>query len=141
MVRESSFPVSENQTGKFVLTWLVIMLPKRKIDLEISSALEEAVKARLDESGLKNPIAGIDWGRWDDEKEDYLIVGSVYDRDLLPMEEPIQIIDVHGIEFVVVQDWLCEMLEGKRLEVANDKVTIVCRGSGRPWTIAPPAAE
>ena len=100
------------------------MLKKIMVNLKFSKELKEKLLSELRESDLENPISGIDWGRWNSEKNNHYIVGGLYERDKLPIDDPIRIIEADGIEFVIIQDWLCQELEGKYLSIKNGKIDV-----------------
>jgi len=100
------------------------MLKKLKVNFKLSRKLKEKLLQELAETDLKNPISGIDWGRWNSEKNDHYIVGGLYERDKLPMDDPIRIIEADGMEFVIIQDWLCQELDGKYLSIKNGQLIV-----------------
>lgn len=99
------------------------MLPKRVVNLKVGTSLKEMLDQRQLACGLQNPIPAILWGREDSQKEESLVIGF-YERDELPEQDPIRIIEADGIEFLVIQDWICDALDGKSLDIVDGKLTV-----------------
>lgn len=100
------------------------MLEKKVLSLKISDSLKEKLAMRSKGSGLRCPIPSLSTGRWDDDDIDRVMIGF-YERDRLPCNDPIRLVEADGIEFVVIQDWLCDELEGKILDVVNGELTLI----------------
>lgn len=99
------------------------MLTRRKLSLRLSDALKQKLLVWNQESGLQNPIPSISEGTWDENPTVRLIIGY-YEKDLLPTNDPIRIIEADGIEFVIIQDWLCDTLDGKTLDIVSGKLIV-----------------
>jgi hypothetical protein len=97
------------------------MLEKKFLNLKIGLALQEALQKKCVESGLSDPLPGIIWGRWDDENIDTYSIG-IYERSNLPYDDPVRIVDANGIEILIIQDWVCDDLTGKVLDISNGKL-------------------
>lgn len=81
--------------------------------------------ALLQRSGgdLSDPIPGVTWGKAEGDSTERLLL-VFHKRDELP-NQPGIIVQADGVEFLVEQDWLCEMLEGKVLDIVRGKLTLV----------------
>lgn len=99
------------------------MLEKRIVDVTIGKQLRKKLAELAASSGLSNPIPGLTWGKWDDEDEESYFIGF-YEKKELPTKDPIRIIEADGIELLIIQDWICEELEGKTLDIVNRKLTL-----------------
>ena len=100
------------------------MLKKRRLNLRIGARLRTILEERALASGLAKPLPGILWGKWDDEKDEYYSIGF-YEGGDLPVNDPIRIIEADGIEFLITQDWICEDLEGKLLDLIQGKLAVL----------------
>lgn len=99
------------------------MLEHKVVNLRVGDFLREKLTDRSLSSGLKNPIPEIIWGRWEDEEEDSYSIGF-HERDELPTNDPIRIIEADGIDFLIIQDRICKELEGKTLDIVNGKLSL-----------------
>ena len=99
------------------------MLPKINTNIQMSSNLKETVTRECDESGLNSPLPSILWGNDGGNSEEYFMLG-LYERNLVPSDEPIRIIEIEGMEFLIIQDWICDELEGKILDIENGKLIV-----------------
>jgi hypothetical protein len=100
------------------------MLEKKTINLKIGENLRKRLQERAHDSGLQNPVPCISWGKWSDEKEERFMIGF-NERTRLPIKDPIRFIECDGIEFLIIQDWICEKLDGKKLDFFDGKVAVV----------------
>jgi len=100
------------------------MLEKRTINVAVGKAARNMLSKWIEQSGLRNPIAGLIWGRCEELDEVNSYSFGLYERGELPVDDPIRIIEADGIELVVVQGWVCDELEGKTLDVVNGKVVL-----------------
>lgn len=99
------------------------MLEKRIINLEIGKDLRDRLQYRMQQSDLKEPVPSISWGKWDDEKEERFMIGF-YERSRLPVWDPVRLIEADGIEFLIIQDWICDELEGKKLDIVDGELSV-----------------
>jgi hypothetical protein len=99
------------------------MLEKKSLNLRIGPALKEALRKKCAESGLSSPLPGIIWGRWGDENIDTYSIG-IYERSNVPCDDPVRIVDANGVEILIIQDWVCDDLEGKVLHLIDGKLIV-----------------
>ncbi len=99
------------------------MLETKCLNLKITDRLKKEIENRAVATGLSEPLPGINWGKWDDEKEDYYSI-DFYDRRRLPVEDPVRIIVADGVEFLIIQDWICDDLEGKQFDVIDGRLVV-----------------
>lgn len=100
------------------------MLDKKTLNTKISDAMKDIIADRQAKSGLTDPVPNISFGRWRDELEEYYAL-AMYERSRIPINEDIRYIDIDGIEFLIIQDWLCKELDGKLIDVVNGRLTIL----------------
>ena len=100
------------------------MLEKKVVKLKISNRLREGLRRRIATSSLLNPLPGILLGKKESHSHESLVIG-LYERDRIPQEDPIRIIEADGIEFLVIQDWLCDEFEGKLLDEVDGEIRLV----------------
>jgi hypothetical protein len=81
-------------------------------------------------SGLQSPLPAILWGRADNEEADSFQIGF-YEREELPTSDPVRLVEADGVDFLVIQDWICDELEGKVIDVIDGKLTVGPREQGR----------
>lgn len=103
------------------------MLPPKTLNLRIGDRLRSVLEAKALSSGLVSPMPAILWGKWDDEGEEHYSIGF-YDRDNLPISDPVRIVEAGGLQFLILQDWICEAVHGKELDVVDGKLTLVGQG-------------
>ncbi|MDJ0951256.1 MAG: hypothetical protein QNJ94_20280 [Alphaproteobacteria bacterium] len=48
-----------------------------------------------------------------------------YERDELPLNEPVRIIEAGGVEFLIIQDHICDELEGGTLDFVDGRLTLL----------------
>ena len=92
------------------------MLERKVLNLGVSDCLKRKLRERAARSGLTDPLPGILWGKWDDEVEEGYSIGF-YERGEIPSDDPIRIVEADGIEFLITQDWICNELDGKVLDL------------------------
>jgi hypothetical protein len=99
------------------------MLGKRSINLQVGATLRGVIADRARNSGLRNPIPEIFWGRWTDEEDEAYFLGF-HDRSRLPVDDPVFIIDANGLEFLLIQTDLYARLEGKTIDIVDNVITV-----------------
>ena len=104
------------------------MLEKKSINLRIGAKLKKVLAEDLSSSELDDPLPGILWGQWDTETNEHYVIG-MYERDELPVDDPVRIIEADGIEFLITQDWICDDLEGKCLDIVNGQLSVIGQSS------------
>ena len=99
------------------------MLERRVINLRIGDTLRQVLFQRSSASRLEEPVPGILWGKWDGEQHECYSIGF-YERKDLPIDDPIRIVEADGIEFVITQDWICDGLSGRTLDITAGVLTV-----------------
>ncbi len=74
--------------------------------------------------GLKNPLPGLLWGCDSDDRRERLYLG-MYEKSKFTDEVPFIFINADGQEFLIFQEWLCEMLDGKELEIVEGRLSVL----------------
>lgn len=100
------------------------MLAKRLLNIKIGDRFRRALEEGSSASGLTDPLPGLLWGKWDDETQEYYSIGF-FERSEIPTEDPIRIVEADGIEFLITQDWICEDLEGKGLDIVDGQLSVI----------------
>lgn len=95
------------------------MLGQLDSTLRISERALRWITRILAKSTVRNPIAGVIWGKWTTEEAEHWSIG-VYDRDTVEG----WLVRSPNLEFVVVQDFLIERLNGKVLDVDENGVIV-----------------
>lgn len=99
------------------------MLEKKILNTQISDDIKNIIIDRQSKSGLSDPVPSIIWGRcWNVDEDNYFL--SLNERDPMPASDTIRVVEIDGIEFLITQDWLCEDLEGKLIDVINGQLTV-----------------
>lgn len=92
-------------------------------ELQCTLRLTERAKAALGrmigDSGTPNATAGILWGKWHNERSQHWSIGLY---DLKTAEG--WLVKSPDLEFIVVQDFLIEKLDGKTLDIDGRQITI-----------------
>lgn len=83
--------------------------------------------ARLAQSSLRNPIAGIVEGQWSDEHELALHIGF-FERDEIQNEDEIEIIDADGLELLITQHQVLNRLLNGVLMLDDGRIVISASG-------------
>ena len=100
------------------------MLNKKILNTQISEEMKKIILSRLSDSKLSNPVPSIMFGsHGNEEDESYFL--SVYDREEIPTSEPIAFVEIDGIEFLIIQGWLCDELETKIIDIENGRLTVI----------------
>lgn len=96
------------------------MFGERQVHLKLS----ERAKARIEElkanTSVKSPILSIKWAKWSDEPTEHWVIG-LNDRDRVREGWIGQAPD---FEFVVIQEWVLDALDGKVLDIEETGVTV-----------------
>lgn len=100
------------------------MLERKVVNLRLSDRLREELRQRIAASSLSNPLPGILLGKEESQSYESLVIG-LYEREKIPKEDPIRLIEADGIEFLVIQDWLCDEFEGKLLDEVDGKLRLI----------------
>jgi hypothetical protein len=99
------------------------MLEPQVLDLKVSLRVKEMLELRGAASGLTDPLPAIIWGKWNDETdEDYSI--GFYERERLPADDPIRIVTADGVDFLILQEWICDELKGKVLDMIDGRLAV-----------------
>jgi hypothetical protein len=88
-------------------------------NLEVPQSTLDWIQYRFSRSTVRNPILGIIWGKWTTEGDQHWSVG-VYNRDTAEG----WIVRCPNLEFVIVQDFLLERLNGKILDIDENGVRV-----------------
>lgn len=100
------------------------MHDKKILNTQISDAMKNIIFNRKSECELSDPIPSIIWGRcWNEDEENYYL--NLYERKQIPISDPIRFVDIDGIEFLIIQDWLCEDFEGKIIDIVEGQLTVI----------------
>lgn len=91
--------------------------------VRISDEIKEKIMTRSTRSGLRNPIAGIVEGQWSDENELALYLGF-YERDEIPKEDEIEIVDAGGMELLITQRHVLNRLLDGVLTLDDGRIVI-----------------
>ncbi len=86
--------------------------------------MRSVIADRLKKSNLQEPVPSILLSYVDNEEDESPFLG-IYEREQIPTNDPIRYVDIDGIEFLLIQDWLCEDLDGKIIDVVNGRLTIL----------------
>jgi hypothetical protein len=100
------------------------MLTKKVVSLRISGRLREGLQRRIAASNLSDPLPSVLLGKEVSNTFESLVIG-LFERDGIPKDDPIRLIEVDGIEFLVTQDWLCDEFEGKLLDEVDGKIRLI----------------
>jgi hypothetical protein len=87
--------------------------------LRLTEQAKGAVRRMLDDSGTPNATAGILWGKWQDERTEHWSIG-LYDRKTAEG----WLVRSPDLEFIVIQDFIVERLDGKTLDIDGHQITI-----------------
>ena len=99
------------------------MLQKKTIRCQLSPAFKDRIKEHVGSSDLSIPVPSISWGKWEDETDEHFFLGY-YERSQLPEQDPIRFVEIDDIEFIIIQDWICDKLEGKRLDINEHGIVL-----------------
>jgi hypothetical protein len=92
------------------------MFGERHLTLALTPGAQQWIEDYKARSGLKNPIPTFHWSRVRGEPQEQLMIG-LYERENV-REGWLGIAD--AFQFVVIQEWLFDRLDGKTLDVAYD---------------------
>jgi|SRR5215831_924485 len=92
------------------------MFGERHISLRLTDRAQEWIKNFTENAGLREPIPLLQWSRIRGEEHEQLMIG-VYERANV-REGWLGIAD--GFQFVVIQEWLFDRLDGKTLDAILD---------------------
>jgi len=92
------------------------MFGKRHLALQLTSHARKWIDDYKAKSGLRDPIPTIHWSRVRGEAEEQLMIG-LYEYDNV-REGWLGIAE--DFQFVVIQEWLFDRLEGKTLDLIHD---------------------
>lgn len=95
------------------------MFGERKVNLRFTERARNYIDRFKATAGLRSPILSIKWAKWSDEPIERWIIGF---NDRSRVQEGWLGITPE-IEFVVIQEWILDALEGKTLDV-TEKGTI-----------------
>ena len=70
-------------------------------------------------STVRNPIAGVIWGKWTTEEAEHWSIG-VYDKETVDG----WLVRCPNLQFVVVQDFVVQKLNGKTLDIDQHGVSV-----------------
>lgn len=87
--------------------------------LRLSERAKLWIRRMIDESKLPNATAGILWGKWERDPSDYWSIG-LYDKSTAEG----WLVKSPDLEFVIVQDFLVERLDGKTLDIDGNRITV-----------------
>ena len=100
------------------------MLEKRVLNTQIGDRLRTIIAHHARASDLKQPVPSLVLGRSENEPEERLGLGF-YERCDIPQGEPIRLVEADGIEFLIIQDWLCDELDGKLVDFLDGKLVVL----------------
>jgi hypothetical protein len=95
------------------------MLGNLDSTLVVSQSALEWIQHTLRKSTVRNAIAGIIWGKWTTERAEHWSIG-IYDKETVEG----WIVRCANLEFVVVQDFIVERLNGKTLRIDEHGVSV-----------------
>ena len=91
--------------------------------IRVAKELCEKIRFRASASGLRDPVAAIIEGQWDNDIRMRLHL-AFYERDQIPIDEPLEIVDADGMELLIIQKEILAKLANGRLELDGDRIVI-----------------
>lgn len=96
------------------------MFGERKVNLQLTERAKQYVERYKASARLGSPILSIKWAKWSDEPAERWVIGF-HDRNRL-QEGWLGI--TPEFEFVVIQEWILDSLDGKTLDVGENGVSV-----------------
>ena len=96
------------------------MAEKTELNLQLTVNAREILCERMEGSGLTNPVPGLIWAKWSNEKKYKWQVGF-YEEDEI---QEGWLFDVSGITFYTYQDWFFNDIKNKTLDIVNGEIVI-----------------
>ena len=98
----------------------LILFGRRNVNLKITSRAREAIERYKQSSKLANPLLKIGWGKWSDETTERWTIGF-YDRNKI---QEGWVGSTDEFEFVVIQEWILDALDGKTIDISESGITV-----------------
>ena len=98
-------------------------MPTKELRLRIGPALKWAILQRT-AADPSDPMPGITSAISDNEEGKHLAL-AFYDRERLPSDEAVMLIEAEGLELLITEEWICDMLNGKQLDIVRGKLTVL----------------
>jgi hypothetical protein len=96
------------------------MFGERKVSLQFTERAKDYIERFKATAGLRDPILTIKWSKWSDEPFERWMIGF---NDRSRVQEGWLGITPE-LEFVVIQEWVLDALEGKTLDITKEGVSI-----------------
>ncbi|HZR02002.1 MAG TPA: hypothetical protein VFA81_02370 [Burkholderiales bacterium] len=96
------------------------MFGERNVNLKLSDRAKEHISELMAHSGLKSPILSIKWAKWNDEPTEHWVIGF-YERERV---QEGWLGKAPEFEFVVIQEWVFDSLDGKLLDIGEAGVIV-----------------
>lgn len=90
----------------------------------IGEKLRMVLKQRSQRCGLSDPVPGILLGTSDDDEQERYMLGF-YERDELPVDDPVTLVQTEGIDLLIPQARVLELLAGNTLEIIDGRLTVI----------------
>jgi hypothetical protein len=95
------------------------VLGEFRVNLHLADEARSFISDLLEGTDIPDPILGIGWGRWNDEKEDRWLLG-LYSRARCTG----WLCTTKQFEFVVINPNLVERLDGRTLDIVRNRPTV-----------------
>lgn len=97
------------------------MFGERKVNLRLTERAKNYIEQFRARAGLPSPILSIKWAKWSDEPAERWIIGF---NDRSRVREGWLGVTTE-MEFVVIQEWVLDALEGKTLDVTEQGIVAI----------------
>lgn len=93
-------------------------------NFSVGKHLRKVIEERSRESGLDSPIPGILIGTSEDDPIERYMLGF-YDRQQLPVNDPVALVQVDGLEVLIIQERVLRALDGKTIDIIGNEIAIL----------------
>lgn len=92
--------------------------------IRITEQLRRKITDRASRSRLRDPVVGLIHGHWEGDNQSRFHL-AFYERDQIPTDDPVEIVDAGGLEILIVQEELLPKLEHGRLGLEGGVIVIL----------------